>query len=177
MAPLSLGLPFSFLGSSTQSRRAMVDFLPWSSSASSTRTPVSSAKKAWLSRSLISYLEGEWFPGRAQGQGVSTSIYKHQGTTQHTEQALPSAGSTQVCTLAFLNSQQMLRNYDLICSCFLLQYFKTPTSPKEIIPCTRPSARQIETDPAEVQVNVQSASETPGSGGMRGTRIPIIQRT
>lgn len=57
MAPLSLGLPFSFLGSSTQSRRAMVDFLPWSSSASSTRTPVSSAKKAWLSRSLISYLE------------------------------------------------------------------------------------------------------------------------
>lgn len=57
MAPLSLGFPFSFLGSSTHNLKAIVDFLPWSSSASSTLTPVSSAKKAWLSRSLISYLK------------------------------------------------------------------------------------------------------------------------
>lgn len=85
MAPLSLGLPFSFLGSSTQSRRAMVDFLPWSSSASSTRTPVSSAKKAWLSRSLISYLEGKCLPGRAQGtRGLHTHLHaQYQAIPTH----------------------------------------------------------------------------------------------
>lgn len=127
MAPLSLGLPFSFLGSSTQSRRAMVDFLPWSSSASSTRTPVSSAKKAWLSRSLISYLEGEWLPDRAQGtRGLHTHLHtQYQVTTQHTVQVVLESSLTsfpvgrlwtQVCTLAFPSSQEMLRNYSLICS-------------------------------------------------------------
>lgn len=56
MAPVSLYFAFSFLGSSTHSLRAMVDFLPSSSSLSSTLTPVSSAKKAWFRRSLMEYL-------------------------------------------------------------------------------------------------------------------------
>lgn len=57
IAPVSLYFPFSFLGSSTQSFRAMEDFFPSSSSLSSTRTPVSSAKKAWFRRSLMEYLQ------------------------------------------------------------------------------------------------------------------------
>lgn len=56
MAPLSLYFPFNFLWSSTHSLRAIDAFFPSSSSASSTLTPVSSAKKAWFSRSLMVYL-------------------------------------------------------------------------------------------------------------------------
>lgn len=59
IAPLSLYFPFSFFWSSTQSLRAIDVFLPSSSSASSTLTPVSSAKKAWFSRSLMEYLGKE----------------------------------------------------------------------------------------------------------------------
>lgn len=57
MAPLSLYFPFNFLWSSTHSFRAIEAFFPSSSSASSTLTPVSSAKKAWFNRSLMLYLE------------------------------------------------------------------------------------------------------------------------
>lgn len=64
MAPPSLYLPFSLRGSSTHSFSAMEVFIPSSSSASSTLTPVSSAKKAWFSRSLMEYLwresDGYW---------------------------------------------------------------------------------------------------------------------
>lgn len=56
MAPPSLYLPFSLRGSSTHIFSAMDVFIPSSSSASSTLTPVSSAKKAWFSRSLMEYL-------------------------------------------------------------------------------------------------------------------------
>lgn len=57
MAPVSLYFPFSFLGSSTHSFRAIEDFFPSSSSLSSTLTPVSSAKNAWFRRSLMEYLQ------------------------------------------------------------------------------------------------------------------------
>ena len=56
MAPVSLYFPFNFLWSSTHSLRAIEAFFPSSSSASSTLTPVSSAKKAWFNKSLMVYL-------------------------------------------------------------------------------------------------------------------------
>lgn len=56
MASLSLCFPFSFLGSSTQIRRARQSWEPVSSSANSTRTPVSSPKNAWFRRSRIESL-------------------------------------------------------------------------------------------------------------------------
>lgn len=51
-------LPFSFLTSSIRSHSLMAITSPSSSSASSTRTPVSSWKKAWFSRILMAYLRG-----------------------------------------------------------------------------------------------------------------------
>lgn len=62
MASLSLCFPFNFLGSSTQIRRARQSWMPVSSSASSTRTPVSSPKNAWLRRSRIDSLMSEKSP-------------------------------------------------------------------------------------------------------------------
>lgn len=56
MAPLSLYFPFNFLWSSTHSLRAIEAFFPSSSSASSTLTPVSSAKNAWFNKSFMVYL-------------------------------------------------------------------------------------------------------------------------
>lgn len=112
MAPVSLYLPFSFLGSSTHSLRAMVDFLPSSSSLSSTLTPVSSAKKAWFRRSLMENLrdertqahtnssfggaqEGHYNPNDAQHTESSTVSQPNSGAdvTQREQQQKTRAGS------------------------------------------------------------------------------------
>lgn len=56
IASLSLYFPFNFLISSIRSHNLIAIFSPSSSSANSTRTPVSSWKKAWFKRSLMEYL-------------------------------------------------------------------------------------------------------------------------
>ncbi len=71
IASLSLYFPLSFFTSSILSHSLIASISPSSSSANSTRTPVSSWKKAWFRRSLIEYLnrrDKQWayicFPGR-----------------------------------------------------------------------------------------------------------------
>lgn len=61
IASLSLCLPFNFLGSSTQSLKPSDEFEQSSSSANSTLNPVSSAKNAWFSRSLIDNLMNKMY--------------------------------------------------------------------------------------------------------------------
>lgn len=72
MASLSLYFPLSFFISSILSHNLIASISPSSSSASSTRTPVSSWKNAWFRRSLMEYLKewekivSKWFSWRSK---------------------------------------------------------------------------------------------------------------